>query len=89
MTPIKTLFAGTAEMLVPPTEITGVREKREITGAVMTTPESATTVIFESTATAPAESGPASTLTSISVSLRYSDSNNTSRIPCDCKVTIG
>ena len=55
------------EILFPPTEITGVREKRETTGANMTTPERSSTVIFVSTITAPAESGPASTLTSISV----------------------
>lgn len=52
-------------MLVPPTEITGAREKREITGANITTPERSSTVIFVSTNTAPAESGPASTLTSM------------------------
>lgn len=52
-------------MLFPATEITGAREKRDITGAMTTTPERATTVIFDSTATAAAVSGLASTLTSI------------------------
>jgi hypothetical protein len=65
LTPNKDLVGVTDEILVPPIEITGVREKREITGATTTTPERATTVTFDSTATAPAESGLASTLTSM------------------------
>jgi hypothetical protein len=55
------------EILFPPTEITGAREKRETTGAKMTTPEKATTVVFDSINSAPADNGPASTLTSMSV----------------------
>lgn len=52
-------------MLVPLTEITGAREKRVTTGANMTTPERATTVVWTSCITAPAVHAPASTLTSI------------------------
>jgi len=55
------------EILVPPTEITGAREKRETTGAEMTTPERSSTVSFVSTNSAAAVNGLASTLTSISV----------------------
>ncbi len=77
------------EMLVPPTEITGAREKREMVGETITQLEIISTTMFASTETAFAVSGLASTLTSIAITLRYCDSNNTSRIPCDCKVTIG
>jgi hypothetical protein len=55
------------EMLVPPIEITGAREKREITGDEIIISERISTVILFSTITAPAESGPASTLASICV----------------------
>lgn len=53
------------EMLVPPTEITGIREKRETTGELMTTSIMFSTDCFDSTITAAAVSGPASTLMSI------------------------
>ena len=53
------------EILVPPTEITGAREKRETVGAIMTILEIDSTTAFDSTITAPAVSGLASTLTSI------------------------
>ena len=55
------------EILVPPIDITGAREKRDTVGAIMTTFETSSTTAFDSTITAPAVSGPASTLTSISV----------------------
>jgi len=54
-------------MLVPPTEIIGVREKRETTGDSMTTSNVVSTDCFDSTMQLPAVSGLASTLTSISV----------------------
>ena len=52
------------EMLCPPTDITGAREKRETTGEMMTTSRFST-VSLDSTAVAAATSGPASTLTFI------------------------
>lgn len=52
--------------LVPPTEMTGAREKRETTGDKMTTSRTLNTVCLDSTITAAAVSGLASTLTSIS-----------------------
>lgn len=55
----------TLEILLPPTEITGAREKRVTTGAEMTTPERASTVVLTSCITAPAVQTPASTLTSM------------------------
>jgi len=59
-----------AEILVPPTEIIGVREKRETTGDSMTTSNVVSTVCFDSTMQLFAVSGLASTLTSMS-SLLY------------------
>ena len=53
------------EILFPPTEMTGAREKRDTVGAIMTTLKIDSTTVFDSTITAPADSGPASTLTSI------------------------
>jgi hypothetical protein len=53
------------EILFPPTEMTGAREKRDTVGAIITTFETSSTTVFDSTITAPAVSGPASTLTSI------------------------
>ena len=53
------------EMLVPPTEITGIREKRETTGELMATLMMFSTICFDSTKQLFAASGPASTLTSI------------------------
>ncbi len=53
------------EMLFPPIDKTGAREKRDTVGAIMTTFETSSTTVFDSTITAPAVSGPASTLTSI------------------------
>lgn len=53
------------EILVPPTEITGAREKRETTGTLTITLGVCSTISLESTITAAAVSGLASTLTSI------------------------
>jgi hypothetical protein len=50
-------------------------------------PERISTVVLTTPAQAFAWNAPTSTFTSISVTLRYCDSNNTSRIPCDCEVT--
>lgn len=52
-------------MLDPPTERTGAREKRETTGETITQSEIISTTVLVSTITAPAVSGPASTLASI------------------------
>lgn len=76
------------EILVPPTEITGAREKRETIGETITQSEIISTTVVVSIRTAAAVNGLASTLTSI-VTLRYSDTHNTCAIPCDCEVTIG
>lgn len=53
------------EILFPPTETTGAREKRVTTGANMTTPERISTVVLTSCITAPAVHTLASTLTSM------------------------
>ena len=52
-------------MLDDPREITDVREKWETVGAIMTTFETNSTTVFDSTNVAPATSGPTSTLTFI------------------------
>lgn len=54
------------EILFPPTDITGVREKRETIGETMTQSEIFSTTATVSTNPAAAVSGPVSTLTSIS-----------------------
>ncbi len=53
------------EMLVPPTEITGAREKLETIGETITQSEIISTTVLVSIRTAAAVNGLASTLTSI------------------------
>jgi len=68
VTPINEFSGLMLEMLFPPTEMTGARVKQETTGDKMTTSK-VSTVSLDSTNTAFAVSGLASTLTSIFIYL--------------------